>query len=205
MTAVAEAAQCSVHRDLGRGGSVKLPFADLFGPGVRRGIDLNDEYQPGAGAGTDGRCQQEMPDGDGTWCGQPVPWMSVDWPDRVGVLGARQIRRIGLSTDEGVLGDGRSHSRTVAYVEVDFWADDSKGVSEFLTEAFRTCAGGVASRVHGLPAVVGHVPSGTNRSGDVTSVAFLGQTRVAWVVLDGRAWTKAEEDRALTALARHLS
>lgn len=35
-------ATCSRHRDLGRGTDAELPFTDLFGKGVRRGIDLKD-------------------------------------------------------------------------------------------------------------------------------------------------------------------
>lgn len=204
MTAVPEAAECTVRRDLGTGGDAKLPFGDVFGPGVARGIDGNDEYRPGAGDARDSRCQQELPDGASLSCEQAVPWVSADWTNHLTAFGARQVRRVSVSSEEPGIGGGPRRSRTVSYAEVDFWAGDTKGVVEFLTAAFRSCARGVTSNVGGVPAIVGLVPSLTNQSGDVTAAAFLGQERVAWVVLDGRPWTKPERDRALTVVARRV-
>jgi hypothetical protein len=79
-------------------------------------------------------------------------------------------------------------------------------MGQFAQAAFEHCAGGTEQLVHGVPAVVGFVPSEAAASGVAAAVAFLTPERIDWVVLDGqRPWTSAERDRALAAVAAHLS
>lgn len=207
MTGVTEAARCSEHRELGRGGDAKLPFADLFGDGVARGIDANDEFVPGPDAADDSKCGQALGAGADAWCAQPPPWVSLDWKDIVNAFGAERIRRISLSTNESGAAADPSTERSATYVEVEVAAGDPKGVARYLQAAFVSCADAEPATVHGVPAVVGTVPSNpiANPSGEAPAVALLTPKRVAWVVLDGRAWTAPERERALKAIASRLS
>ncbi len=124
MTPIGEAVTRSRHRDLGRGTDAELPFKDLFGKGVRRGIDLNDEFVCGPDTTDDSSCGNRLPEPGGMSCAQPPPWVSVDWKDTVNASGADRVRRIGLSTEEGSTAAGRSAARSVSYVEVDMAGSD---------------------------------------------------------------------------------
>ncbi len=204
MTAVDEAGQCATQRDLGRGGSATLPFGDLFGKGVARGIDLNDEFTPGQDVLNDLKCGRTLPDGDGTWCGQPPPWTSLDWPGMVAAFDATRIRRVTVSTAPEDGSAGAAPGRTVGYVEIQPRLGDPRGVAAFLELAFSSCAGAAPGSVGGIKVMAGSVPSSRSSNGEALAVAFLARTRFAWVILDGRDWTKAARDRALNAIAAHL-
>jgi hypothetical protein len=205
MTTIVDAAPCSQHRDLGEGTNAELLFTDLFGTSVMHEL-VNDEFVPGPEAGDDVRCRINLPDGDGTWCGQPVPWVSLDWKDMVNAFGAERIRRVSLSTDEGSTAAGQTVGRRVSYVEIELAGEDRKGLASFIQAAFHTCADGNPTKVYGVPAVVGTVSSShnANLAGEADAVAFLTPKRVAWAILDGRPWTAPERERALKAIASHL-
>ena len=110
-------------------------------------------------------------------------------------------------TDEGdPARPGHSASQIVTFVEIELSANDPKRVGQFAEAAFQHCANGTVQRVHGVSAVVGSVPAEYGARGQAAAVAFLTPDRVAWVILDGqRPWTNAERDRALGAVAAHLS
>lgn len=206
MTEVADAAQCAKRRDLGTDLTADLPFGDLFGKGVARGVDLNDEFTPGPDSRDDPRCSRgSLPDGDAVWCGQPAPWLSADWMGMVDAFGADRIRRISLSTDEGTAASGRVLGRTLSYVEIAVRQGDPRGTSAFLEAAFTSCADAAPGTVGGVKVMAGSVPSTQGPQGEAPSVAFLTPDRAAWVILDGREWTKAERERALAAIAAHLA
>ena len=93
----------------------------------------------------------------------------------------------------------------MTYVEVDLLPDDPGGASAFLERAFRTCADEVPVKVGAVTVLVGLVLSDDGARTATTAAAFLTPGRVAWVVLDGRAWTTAERDHALDTIVAHLS
>ncbi|GAA2020292.1 hypothetical protein GCM10009740_05830 [Terrabacter terrae] len=199
-----EAAQCVTHQDLGQGAGVDLPFKNLFGERVAHGVDVNDEFAPGADATDVGRCGAVLPGGDEVWCGQPAPWASLGYDKFTIASGATRVRRVGVSTDEGRSSSGGQVSRSLSYVELELGGADPKGVADFLQRAFRRCAEGTPAHVHGLPAITGNVPSMSGGVHEAEAVAFLTPKRVAWVILDGRRWTAAERNQALGAIAAHL-
>lgn len=206
MTEVVDAAQCAMRRDLGTDTTAELPFGDLFGKGVSRGIDLNDEFTPGPDSRDDPRCSRgSLPGGDAVWCGQPPPWLSADWMGMVDALGADRIRRAFLSADDGASVDGQMPGRTVAYVEIELRRGDPRGTLAFLESAFTSCADAAPGTVSGLKVMAGSVPSAHGTQGEASAVAFLTPERAAWVVLDGGEWTKTERERALRAIAAHLA
>lgn len=202
MTPIGEAPDCVAHHDLGKGGDAVLPFSGVFGSGVAWGIDLNEEFRPGLDAGGS-RCSVSLPNPADIWCGQAVPWATLDMEDLVSASGARRVRRVGVTADEGRGKEAGSRlSRSLAYVEFELPAQDPKQMGRYLQEAFLNCASGTRQVVGGVSAVVGSVPG---PGGESPAVAFLSSTRVAWVVLSGRTWTRNERDRALKAVAAHLS
>ncbi|WP_374970603.1 hypothetical protein [Terrabacter sp. BE26] len=204
MTAVPEAAQCVTHQNLGEGAGADLPFTDLFAGRVARGIDVNDEFAPGADATDAGRCGAVLPGGDDVWCGQPAPWASMGMDQFTIASGATRVRRVGITTDEGQSRPGRQVSRSLSYVELELGAADPKGLADFMQRAFRRCADGTVTQLQGLNAVTGVVPSMSGGVHEADAVAFLASKRVAWVILDGRPWTPAERKQALGAIAAHL-
>lgn len=204
MTVIPDAAECVRARDLGAGAGADLPVKDLFERGAKRAIHINEELVPGRDAG-DGRCAGRLPAFEDVDCGRHGPWGRTGWGDLLIASGARKVRHVEIVTEEGG-GVPASGTRAMTYAEIELPAHDPKQTGQFAQAAFEHCAGGTDQLVHGVPAVVGFVPSQSEPSGVAAAVAFLTPERVDWVVLDGqRPWTSAERDRALAAVAAHLS
>jgi hypothetical protein len=205
MTVIPEAVQCTQRRDLGRGAGADLPVQDLFERGVPRAIDINEELVPGRDAG-DARCAAKFPAMEDLDCGLRAPWARTGWGDLLIALGAHRVRHVEIITEESDRARPGSASWVVTYVEIAVPANDPKRLGQYVQAAFEHCAAGTVQLVHGVPAVVGFVPSESAASGVAAAVAFLTPERIAWVVLDGqRPWTNAERDRALASVAAHLS
>jgi hypothetical protein len=205
MTVIPDAAECVQARDLGTGAGADLPVKDLFERGVTRAIDINEELVPGRDAG-DARCAGRFPASEDLDCGLRGPWARTGWGDTLIALGAPRVRHVKIVTEESDRARPDSASRVMTYAEIELPAHDPKQMGQFAQAAFEHCAGGTSQLVHGVPAVVGFVPSEAAASGVAAAVAFLTPERIDWVVLDGqRPWTSAERDRALAAVAAHLS
>jgi hypothetical protein len=178
---------------------------DLFDRGVKRAIQINEELVPGRDAG-DGRCAGRFPAFEDVDCGLRGPWARTGWGDLLIVSGARRVRHVEIATEESDPARPDSASRVMTYAEIELPAHDPKQMGQFAQAAFEHCAGGTDQLVHGVRAVVGFVPSESEPSGVAAAVAFLTPERVDWVVLDGqRPWSDAERQRALAAVAAHLS
>ncbi|HET7799465.1 MAG TPA: hypothetical protein VFL38_03530 [Humibacillus xanthopallidus] len=205
MTVIPDAVECVQARDLGAGAGADLPVKDLFERGVKRAIHINEELVPGRDAG-DGRCAGRFPAFEDVDCGLRGPWARTGWGDLLVVSGARRVRHVELVTEESDPTRPDSASRIMTYAEIELPPHDAKQTGQFAQAAFEHCTGGTDQLVHGVPAVVGFVPSESEPSGVAAAVAFLTPERVDWVVLDGqRPWTNAERHRALAAVAAHLS
>ncbi|MGW5240045.1 hypothetical protein ACWEOW_14025 [Monashia sp. NPDC004114] len=205
MTVIPEAVECVQARDLGAGAGADMPVKDLLERGVTRTIDINEELVPGRDAG-DARCAGRLPAFEDLDCGLRGPWAHTGWGDPLIVSGAQRVRHVRIVTEESGRARPDSASRVMTYAEIELPAHDPKRMGQFAQAAFEHCAGGTVQLVHGVRAVVGFVPSESAPSGVAAAVAFLTPERVDWVVLDGqRPWTNAERDRALAAVAAHLT
>lgn len=205
MTVIPDAAECVQARDLGPGAGADLPVKDLLERGVKHAIHINEELVPGRDAG-DGRCAGRFPAFEDVDCGLRGPWARTGWGDLLIVSGARRVRHVEIVTEESDRARPDSGSRVMTYAEIELPPNDPKHTGQFAQAAFEHCTGGTDQLVHGVPAVVGFVPSESEPSGVAAAVAFLTPERVDWVVLDGqRPWTDAERQRVLAAVATHLS
>jgi hypothetical protein len=182
-----------------------VPVKDLFDRSVTPVIDIGEDYAPGRDA-ADARCARDFPAIDALDCHLRAPWIRTGWGDLLNASGAQRIRHVEIVADASdPARPGQRASQIVTYVEIVLAARDPGRLGQFTQAAFQHCAGGTPQLVHGVSAVVGAVPPEYGAAMAAT-VAFLTPDRVAWVVLDGqRPWTNAERDRALRAVAAHLS
>src|SRR4051812_28490523 len=207
MTAIEEAARCTTHRVLGADEAASIPRTDVFVAFVAGGGELPDETRLGPDGADPDRCPGELP--EEAWCGQGAPWAGLGWNDFLTASGAtRGVRSEVLSVPAGSSEDAGSGSRenqSFSYREYDLRAGDPKGLSLYLRAAFDRCSEARPTTIHGLEAMVGAVPSEQGARHEAECVLFLTPSRVAWVLLDGRAWTPEERAHALKVTSSRLA
>ncbi len=204
MTFIEAAPRCTTTRPLtGRG---RVPLDAVFPGAETSAFSAPKEAVPGPDAADRTRCPGELP--SRPQCDALVPWTGLLADAFVPASGVRRLVEGYLLTMPKQAGnqappESSAGTKVVTFSLVDLAAGDPRGLVAYLDAAFTTCAKASPSRVAGVAARIGTVPSEYG-AGSAEVVLLRRGPHLVWATLDGSGWHPGEQQKALAVLVARL-
>jgi hypothetical protein len=205
MTAIEEAARCTIRRPLD--GAVGAVPGDAVFPGAAAGL-ISEPFEviQGPDGGDPVRCPGELP--PEPYCTEALPWTGLGFGAFVTASGAERavdgfLLTMPPQADKAAPPESIPGTRVVSYRLVDLPPGDPRGLGDYLDRSFRTCAKARDGVRAGAVALVGTVPSEYGASSAEVVLMRRG-THLLWATFDGGGWRKGEQQRAAAVLVSRL-
>ena len=204
MTFIEAAPRCTTTRPLtGKG---RVPLDAVFPGAETSAFSAPREVVPGPDAADRARCPGELP--SHPQCDGLVPWTGLLADAFIPASRSRRLVEGYLLTMPKQAGnqappESSAGTKVVTFSLVDLGAGDRGGLVPYLDAAFTTCAKAAPSRVAGVGARIGTVPSEYG-AGSAEVVLLRRGDHLVWATLDGSGWHPGEQQKALVVLVARL-